>query len=246
MSINTSPGHSLGNITNILNVFIVGYAPDPSEQIKKSKVGNRSRGRPEGSFFNRYYTEMYGRALLFSLIPLICTLYRWVLSKKVSSTIFKVFGMTRPGIETRSPGPLVNTILFTKTFAVKTKKSEKIFHDMSFLVYKNESIFFYSRHWSEHTSLRMNYLFLAQITIFFLVTDTNFLSSKRWQIFQFVKDPLDDFFSYAGVTKHKYEQFKLKNTKQIICIVVFKKIKMVICLRGFCKKDNWTGHKILR
>ena len=32
-----------------------------------------------------------------------CTLYRWVLSKEVSSTIFKVFGMTRPGIEPRSP-----------------------------------------------------------------------------------------------------------------------------------------------
>ena len=26
----------------------------------------------------------------------------------VSSTIFKVFGMTRPGIEPRSPGPLAN------------------------------------------------------------------------------------------------------------------------------------------
>ena len=29
----------------------------------------------------------------------------WVLSKEVSSTIFKVFGMTQPGIEPRSPGP---------------------------------------------------------------------------------------------------------------------------------------------
>ena len=28
-----------------------------------------------------------------------------------SSTIFIVFGMTRPGIEPRSPGPLVNTLL---------------------------------------------------------------------------------------------------------------------------------------
>ena len=31
----------------------------------------------------------------------------------VSSSIFKVFGMTRPGIEPRSPGPLANTL---KTF----------------------------------------------------------------------------------------------------------------------------------
>ena len=29
-----------------------------------------------------------------------------MISKKVPSTIFKVFGMTRPGIEPRSPGPL--------------------------------------------------------------------------------------------------------------------------------------------
>ena len=33
-----------------------------------------------------------------------------MLSKEVSSTIFWVFGMTRPGIEPRSPGPLANTL----------------------------------------------------------------------------------------------------------------------------------------
>ena len=30
--------------------------------------------------------------------------------QEVSSTIFKVFGMTRPGIEMRSPGPLANIL----------------------------------------------------------------------------------------------------------------------------------------
>ena len=34
----------------------------------------------------------------------------WVLSKQLLSTIFKVFGMMRPWIEPRSPGPLVNTL----------------------------------------------------------------------------------------------------------------------------------------
>ena len=38
---------------------------------------------------------------------LIHTLYCWMLSKEVSSTILKVFGMTWPGIE---PRPLVNTL----------------------------------------------------------------------------------------------------------------------------------------
>ena len=33
-----------------------------------------------------------------------------MLNKEVSSTIFKVYGMTGPGIEPRSSGPLENTI----------------------------------------------------------------------------------------------------------------------------------------
>ena len=44
-----------------------------------------------------------------STLPLIRTLYYWVLSKEVSSTIFKVLGMTQTGIEPRSPRPLANT-----------------------------------------------------------------------------------------------------------------------------------------
>ena len=75
-----------------------------------SKVVWLSQGRPEGSLFNSYYTEVLGRVLRLSLdcstLPLIHTLYCWVLSKEVSSTIFKVFGMTQPRIEPRSPGPL--------------------------------------------------------------------------------------------------------------------------------------------
>ena len=38
------------------------------------------------------------------------TLYRWELRKEESSTIFKVFGMTQPGIEPRSSRLLVNTL----------------------------------------------------------------------------------------------------------------------------------------
>ena len=53
------------------------------------------------------------RTLLLSLdcstLPLIRTLYCWVLSKEVLCIILKVFGMTWPGIESRAPGPLANT-----------------------------------------------------------------------------------------------------------------------------------------
>ena len=55
-----------------------------------------------------------GEALLLpqnsSTLPLIRTLYYRVLSNEVSSTIFKVFGMTWPGIEPRSPGSLANIL----------------------------------------------------------------------------------------------------------------------------------------
>ena len=82
--------------------------------VSKIKLATFSRWWPEGSLFNSYYTEVERRSLLLSLdcstLPLICTFYRWVLSKEVSSTIFKVFAMTRPGIEPRSSGPLANTL----------------------------------------------------------------------------------------------------------------------------------------
>ena len=45
-----------------------------------------------------------------STLPLILTLYCWVLSKVASSTIFWVFGITRPGIEPKSPRSLGNTL----------------------------------------------------------------------------------------------------------------------------------------
>ena len=109
----TLPGiepQSPGPLANTLLIRPMAWSTNKS----KSKVGDRSWGRPEGSLFNSYYTEMQGRVLLLSpdcsSLPLIRTLYCWVLSKVVSSTIFRVFGMTRPGIEPRSSVPLANTL----------------------------------------------------------------------------------------------------------------------------------------
>ena len=109
-------------------------SPCSIKQYKKSsKVGDRSRGRLEGSLFNSYCTKLYERALLLSLdcstLPSIHTLYCWVLIKEVSSTIFNVFGMTRPGIEPRSPGPLANTLpirpkTISKDFESNTNKPQ--------------------------------------------------------------------------------------------------------------------------
>ena len=94
------------------------------ESYSSAAHTDRSWGRPEGSLFNSYYTEVWGRVLLLSLdcstLPLIHTLYCWVLIKEVSSTIFKVFGMTWPGIEPRSPRSLANTL--------PTRPMSRIFH----------------------------------------------------------------------------------------------------------------------
>ena len=82
------------------------------------KLVDYSWGRPEGAFFNSNYTQVQGRELLLSLdcstLSLIRTLLCWVVSKKVSSTLFWVFGMTLRGIEPRSTGPLVNTLPTSK------------------------------------------------------------------------------------------------------------------------------------
>ena len=77
-------------------IHLIGYWDSSKSQcfnlIEISKVGDHSWGRPEGSLFNSYYTKVWGRMLLLSLdcstLPLIRTLYCWVLSKEVLSTNF--------------------------------------------------------------------------------------------------------------------------------------------------------------
>ena len=62
------------------------------KSFKVSKVGNLSRGWPESSLFDSYYTEVWERVLLLYLdcsnLPLICILCS-VLSKAASNTIFE-------------------------------------------------------------------------------------------------------------------------------------------------------------
>ena len=55
----------------------------------------------EGCYSFHWITPLYPRSL-----P-----YNAVLRKAASSTIFWVFGMTQPGIEPQSLGPLANTLL---------------------------------------------------------------------------------------------------------------------------------------
>ena len=50
-----------------------------------------------------------------------------MLSKEVSSTVFKVFGMTQPGIKFRSPGPWANTL--------PTRPMRRVFFEQFFFSY---------------------------------------------------------------------------------------------------------------
>ena len=79
-----------------------------------SKVGDHSRGWPEGSLFDSLLHQGVGEGatpfpglLNFTLDP-----YLIMLSVKQGRIKyhFWVFGMTRPGIEPRSPGPMANTL----------------------------------------------------------------------------------------------------------------------------------------
>ena len=78
----------------------------------------RSRRLPEDSLFNCYYAEVWRSATLLSqlfYLPLISTLYCWVLIKEAASTIFWVFRMNRPGIEPRSLGSLLMGLMYWYT-----------------------------------------------------------------------------------------------------------------------------------
>ena len=82
---------------------------------KSSKVGDLSPGWPKGSLFDSYYTKVYGGATPFpGLIYFTLDPYLIMLSVNqggIKYDFLLVFGMTRPGIEPRSPGPLANTLL---------------------------------------------------------------------------------------------------------------------------------------
>ena len=79
----------------------------------KSKVGDRRRRRAEGCFSIATTPTCWGGATPFPGLvrfTLDTHLYCWVFSKEISKTIFWIFGMTRPGIEPRSPRSLANTL----------------------------------------------------------------------------------------------------------------------------------------
>ena len=87
-------------------------------------------------------TPMCRGALLLSLdcstLPLIRTLSCWVLSKEVSRTILKVFDMMRPGIESRSPESLANT-LTTRQWHKKNETLNLSYHFCPFTTEGNQS-----------------------------------------------------------------------------------------------------------
>ena len=107
-----------------------------------------------------------------STLTLIRTLYCWVLSKEVSSTIFKVFGMTRPGIEPWSPGLLANTKR-TQTMSLEQIKN----CTMIFFLYKFILFIFF-----------VYFLFVCCFVLFFTQSKCWYLSKLlRWSLIIFLR-----------------------------------------------------------
>ena len=83
----------------------------PYPHIVKSKFVTVVEGDQRAPFsIAKERRGRYSFPWIAPLYPSYVLLFCWVLSKAVSSTIFKVFGMTRPGIEPRSSRPLANTL----------------------------------------------------------------------------------------------------------------------------------------
>ena len=82
---------------------------------KKSKVCDFSRGWPEGFLLiattPRYRGGDCSILRVSPFYPWSSPYNGWVLEKAASSTIFRVFSMTRPGIEPSYPGHFANTLL---------------------------------------------------------------------------------------------------------------------------------------
>ena len=98
----------------VVTISLGGLVADQMRYNLVSEVGNRSQGRPEGSLFNSYYTKVYGEGATSFPALLHFTLDTYLLLLIVKQGGIKyhfyVFGMTWPGIEPRSSGPLANTL----------------------------------------------------------------------------------------------------------------------------------------
>ena len=115
------------------------------------------------------------------LLYIYIYIYGWVWSKEVSSTIFKVFGMTWPGIEPRSPELLVNPLLVnSRPYKVRIKgkvkqsgKGVRLLQHLSVVVIEKEAFRSPSTKVANFTLLRI-YIYIyklnktAKIGIFLL------------------------------------------------------------------------------
>ena len=108
------------------------------ELISKVKLATVVKGNQEVPFSISTTLRCRGGHHSFPRIaplPLIHTLYCWVLSKEVSSIIFKVFGMMQPRIKPRSPRPLANTLsLSIYIYIYITSNIYAYLYSMKFLI----------------------------------------------------------------------------------------------------------------
>ena len=90
----------IGELWIFEKIQVVSQLVNGKGRVKVSNVGDVSRGWPEGSFFNSYYTEVC------STLTLILTLKFRVKQGGIKYHFLSLLY----GIELRSPRPLVNTL----------------------------------------------------------------------------------------------------------------------------------------
>ena len=99
------------------------------KKVYKEYLATVVEGDQKAPFSIDTTPRCWGALLLYlncSTLPSTRTLYCQVLSKEVSSTIFKFFGMSRPGIEPRSPRRLAKSLPTEDVFTSKSDLFHKI------------------------------------------------------------------------------------------------------------------------
>ena len=150
-----------------------------------------------------------------------------MLGKGVSSTIFKVFGMTRPGIEPRSPRPLPNTLPNYHGFSLLFMIVASLPPSLSLSLY----IYIYM------------YLFLFFLSIYTPLTFSLFLSlslflSHSLSLSLFL--PLSPYFlSLYSFQSFYFFLFVRFSVCLSVCLFVCLSVCLSLSLSPHIKSDIW-------
>ena len=172
-------------------------------------------------------------------LPLIPTIWFWVSCKAVSSTTFWVFGMNRSGIEPRSPGPLVNTLLtgpMALFYATIRKDSVSLlrFLFLSYFQIFSFAISFVCRLKCPYSCFSSYFCFLffsvplmCVLSVLFLIGGTHSSSVFFYVIFKSL------YLYINALLNAGKSSFSFSKLKQYVCVVLEFSCSLVHLLKSF-------------